>query len=80
MGAFVVWAGPPASAETRASRTYGMRSGGERHPRRIPKGDPLMSAQTGYLQVDANGVFPTALLLLVLVLAMLGVVAHAAFA
>jgi hypothetical protein len=39
-----------------------------------------MSAQTGYLQVDANGVFPTALLLLVLVLAMLGVVAHAAFA
>lgn len=39
-----------------------------------------MSAQTGYLQVDANGVFPAALLMLVLVLAMLGVVAHAAFA
>lgn len=38
-----------------------------------------MSAQTGYLQVDANGVFPTVLLLLVLILAMLGVVAHAAF-
>ena len=38
-----------------------------------------MSAQTGYLQPDALGVFPTALLLLVLILAMLGVVAHAAF-
>lgn len=39
-----------------------------------------MSAQTGYLQVDALGVFPTVLLLLVLILAMMGVVAHAAFA
>jgi hypothetical protein len=38
-----------------------------------------MSAQTGYLQPDAIGVFPTLLLLIVLVLAMLGVVAHAAF-
>ena len=39
-----------------------------------------MPAQTSYLEVDAIGVFPTALLLFVLVLAALGVVAHAAFA
>jgi hypothetical protein len=38
-----------------------------------------MSAQTGYLQPDAMGAFPTVLLLLVLILAVLGVVAHAAF-
>ena len=38
-----------------------------------------MSAQTQYLQVDANGVFPTVILLFVLILATLGVVAHAAF-
>ena len=38
-----------------------------------------MSAQTTYLQVDAIGVFPTVLLVFVLILAMLGVVAHAAF-
>jgi hypothetical protein len=38
-----------------------------------------MSAQTGYLQVDATGAFPAVLLLLVLILAMLGIVAHAAF-
>jgi hypothetical protein len=38
-----------------------------------------MSAQTTYLQVDAIGVFPTFILLFVLILAMLGVVAHAAF-
>ena len=38
-----------------------------------------MSAQTGYLQPDAVGAFPTILLLLVIILAMLGVVAHAAF-
>jgi hypothetical protein len=38
-----------------------------------------MSTQTGYLQPDAIGVFPTLLLLLVIVLAMLGVAAHAAF-
>ncbi len=38
-----------------------------------------MSAQTQYLQVDATGVFPTVLVLFVLILAMLGVVAHAAF-
>jgi hypothetical protein len=37
-----------------------------------------MSAQTPY-QVDALGVFPTLLLLLVLLLAALGIVAHAAF-
>jgi hypothetical protein len=41
--------------------------------------EALMSAQTGYLQPDAIGVFPTVLLLLVIILAMLGVVAHAAF-
>ena len=39
----------------------------------------LMSAQPGYLQVDATGALPTYLLLFVLILAMLGVVAHAAF-
>jgi hypothetical protein len=49
---------------------------GHRHDRRKEK---LMTAQTGYLQPDAIGVFPTVLLLLVLILAMLGVVAHAAF-
>ncbi len=38
-----------------------------------------MSAQTPYLEVDAVGVFPTLLLLLVLVLAALGIVAHVAF-
>jgi hypothetical protein len=38
-----------------------------------------MSAQTTYLQVDAIGVFPTVLLLFVLILALLGIVAHAAF-
>ena len=38
-----------------------------------------MSAQTQYLQVDPTGAFPTVILLLVLILATLGVVAHAAF-
>lgn len=38
-----------------------------------------MSAQSGYLQVDAVGVFPSYFLLFVLILAVLGVVAHAAF-
>lgn len=38
-----------------------------------------MSAQTGYLQPNAIGVFPTLLLLFVIILALLGVVAHAAF-
>lgn len=37
-----------------------------------------MSAQTQYLEVDAIGVFPTAVLVLLLVLAALGIVAHAA--
>ena len=39
-----------------------------------------MSAQTPYLEVDAVGVFPTLLLAMVLVLAVLGVMAHVAFA
>ncbi len=39
-----------------------------------------MSAQTPYLEVDATGVFPTMLLLLVLVLTALGILAHVAFA
>jgi hypothetical protein len=39
-----------------------------------------MSAQTPYLEVDAVGVFPTVLLVMVLVLAALGVIAHVAFA
>ena len=39
-----------------------------------------MSAQTGYLEVDAVGAFPTLFLLLIMLLAVLGVVAHAAFA
>jgi hypothetical protein len=38
-----------------------------------------MSAQTGHLQPDAIGAFPTILLLLVIILAMLGVAGHAAF-
>ena len=39
-----------------------------------------MSAQTQYLEVDALGSLPAYLLVLVLILAVLGVVAHAAFA
>jgi hypothetical protein len=39
-----------------------------------------MSAHTPYLEVDAVGVFPTVLLVMVLVLAALGVIAHVAFA
>jgi hypothetical protein len=38
-----------------------------------------MSAQSRYLEVDAIGVLPTAMLFLVLLLTALGVVAHAAF-
>ena len=38
-----------------------------------------MSAQTQYLQVDAVGVFPALLLLLVMLLTALGIVAHVAF-
>jgi hypothetical protein len=38
-----------------------------------------MSAQTRYLQTDPNGVFPTVVLFLVMILTTLGVVAHAAF-
>jgi hypothetical protein len=38
-----------------------------------------MPAGTPYLQVDANGVVPTLMLFLVLLLTALGVVAHAAF-
>ena len=39
-----------------------------------------MSAQTPYLEVDAVGVLPTLLLVMVLVLAALGILAHVAFA
>lgn len=39
-----------------------------------------MSAPTAYLQQDVNGVFPTLLLVMVLVLVALGVLAHVAFA
>jgi hypothetical protein len=39
-----------------------------------------MSAQTPYLEVDAVGVFPTLLLAMVVALAILGVIAHVAFA
>jgi hypothetical protein len=38
-----------------------------------------MSAQTQHLAVDAIGVFPTLLLLLVMLLTALGIVAHVAF-
>jgi hypothetical protein len=38
-----------------------------------------MSAGTPYLQVDAVGVLPTLMLVLVLLLTALGIVAHAAF-
>ena len=38
-----------------------------------------MSAQTPYLEVDALGVFPTLFLLLVMLLTVLGIVAHVAF-
>lgn len=37
-----------------------------------------MSAQTPYLEVDAVGVFPYLVVLMLLVLAALGIVAHAA--
>jgi hypothetical protein len=43
------------------------------------KGDAAMSAQAQYFEVDAIGVFPTLLLLLVIVLTALGIVAHVAF-
>jgi hypothetical protein len=39
-----------------------------------------MSAQTPYLEVDAVGVLPSVLLIMLLVLAALGVIAHVAFA
>jgi hypothetical protein len=39
-----------------------------------------MSAQTPYLEVDAIGVFPTVLFLLVMLLTAIGIVAHVAFA
>ncbi len=39
-----------------------------------------MSAQTPYLEVDAVGVLPTLLLVMVLVLTALGILAHVAFA
>ena len=38
-----------------------------------------MSAQTPYLEVDEIGVFPTLFLYLVMVLTVLGIVAHVAF-
>jgi hypothetical protein len=38
-----------------------------------------MSAQTRHLEVDAIGVAPTFMLILVMLLTALGVVAHAAF-
>lgn len=39
-----------------------------------------MSAQTQYIEVDGLGLFPAFALFLVLVLTLLGVIAHAAFA
>lgn len=57
-----------------------MRAHG-RHPaarHNGPERSPRLSAQTQYLEVDAIGVFPTAVLVLLLVLAALGIVAHAA--
>ncbi len=42
------------------------------------KGAREMSAQTPYLEVDAIGVFPYLVVLMLLVLAALGIVAHAA--
>jgi hypothetical protein len=56
---------------TSAATTGGHPTGPER--RRV------MSAQTPYLQADVVGVFPTLLLLMVLVLAALGILAHVAF-
>ncbi len=38
-----------------------------------------MSAQTQYLEVDAIGVLPAVVLLLVILLTALGIVAHVAF-
>jgi hypothetical protein len=38
-----------------------------------------MSAHSQYLEVDAIGVLPTLILILVMLLTALGVVAHAAF-
>lgn len=39
-----------------------------------------LSAQTAYLETDAIGVFPTIALLIVFALAVMGIVAHGAFA
>jgi hypothetical protein len=59
---------------------YGAHSGGDWRQRDpAARKETLMSAQTGHLQPDAIGAFPTILLLLVIILAMLGVAAHAAF-
>ena len=44
-----------------------------------PERRRVMSAQTPYLEVDAIGVFPTLFLYLVMVLTVLGIVAHVAF-
>jgi hypothetical protein len=49
------------------------------HRHRRTRKETPMSAQTPYLEVDAMGVFPTLLLVLVLVFAALGVLAHVAF-
>jgi hypothetical protein len=44
-----------------------------------PERRRVMSAQTPYLEVDAIGVFPTMFLYLVMLLTVLGIVAHVAF-
>ena len=55
---------------------------GRPHPRPLDQGPERrrqVSAQSQYLEVDAVGVFPALLLLLVIFLTALGIVAHVAF-
>jgi hypothetical protein len=66
---------------TRASPTVSSRAiARSPEPDEDPKGDVAMTAQTQYLETDLLGAFPGILLILVLLLTLLGVVAHVAFA
>ena len=55
-------------------------AGTQSGPRHGPERRRVMSAQTPYIQADVIGVFPTLLMLLVLVVTAMGILAHVAFA
>jgi hypothetical protein len=78
--AFVVPLRPrPSAGSTAVTGETADRRSETAADRPARKETPEMSARTPYLQVDANGVAPTLMLFLVLVLTALGVIAHAAF-